>query len=145
MSMFGDAMPATQGAVLYPLPTVKSDKRDELDWERELVGLYLSDHPLNSVAEAIAESVTHLLGEIEPSMAGQMVTIAGMVASVRQITTKKGDPMAFVRIEDLQGGIEAIVFPAHLCKYPRALAQRYHRADFWEGRAAPRENTDHRR
>ncbi len=111
MSLFGDAMPAAATSMLYPLPRAEGDPREALDWEKELIGLYVSDHPLQRAAERIAASATTMIGEIDASMAGQPVTLGGMVASVRQITTKKGQPMAFVRLEDLQGAIEVIVFP----------------------------------
>jgi len=59
----------------------------------------------------VHDSVTSLIGEIEPGMNGQPVTIAGMLTAIRTIVTKKGDTMAFCRLEDLQGAIELTVFP----------------------------------
>ena len=111
MSLFGDAMPVAETSLLYPLPAAEGDPREALDWEKELIGLYVSDHPMQRAAEQIAESATVLIGEIDAAMSGQPVTIGGMVTSIRQITTRKGQPMAFARLEDLQGSIEVTIFP----------------------------------
>lgn len=111
MSLFGEALPAAGAELLYPLPAAEGDPKRELEWEKELIGLYLSDHPLQRVADAMADAVTVLIGSISAEMANQPVTVAGMVTAVRQTTTKKGDQMGFVRVEDLQGGIEVILFP----------------------------------
>ncbi len=96
-----------------PLPDVPEVSRKEmLAWERELIGLYISEHPLQQVAVDLDGVVTAFCGQIDEEMAGQKVVIAGMVTWVRTITTKKGEPMAFVGLEDLQGSIEVIVFPS---------------------------------
>ena len=114
-SLFGgEAMASSEVSLLPPLPEVEVDAaavKETLIWEKELIGLYLSEHPLHRVAQALAETVTVMLGGIDASLDGQPVTVAGMVTSVRKITTKKGDPMAFVRLEDLEGAVEVTVFP----------------------------------
>jgi DNA polymerase-3 subunit alpha len=113
MSMFdvsGFSAPAT-GSILYPLPEVEVvSRREMLGWEKELVGVYVSEHPLQPVMSRLRESVTCFLNEIDESMLGQKVTVAGMVNWVRQIYTKNGQPMAFVEIEDTQSSIEIVVF-----------------------------------
>ena len=86
-------------------------QKDALSWEKELVGAYISDHPLSRVWVDLENTITTLLGEIDETMAEQNVTVAGMVNFVRPIVTKKGDPMAFAQIEDLQGSIELVIFP----------------------------------
>ncbi len=94
------------------LPDVPEVPRKEmLGWEKELVGFYVSEHPLQQVVASLDGTVTAFCGEIEEEMAGQKVVLAGVVAWVRPHITKKGDPMAFVNLEDLQGNIEVIVFP----------------------------------
>jgi DNA polymerase III subunit alpha len=112
LSLFGDALPAADVALVYPLPDVPGDPKAELAWEKELIGLYLSEHPLRRVAGEMADRVTTMIGGIDASMDGQPVTVAGIVKSVRQITTKKGAAMAFGRLEDLQGSIEVTMFPS---------------------------------
>jgi DNA polymerase-3 subunit alpha len=94
------------------LPQVAEVRRREvLGWEKELVGAYISDHPLSRVWSSLENTITALTGQIDETMAEQNVTVAGMVNYVRQITTRKGDAMAFAQIEDLQGTIEAVIFP----------------------------------
>ena len=96
-----------------PLPDVPEVPRKEmLAWEKELVGFYVSEHPLQQVAASLDGTVTAFCGEIDEQMVGQKVVIAGVVAWVRPHTTKNGKPMAFVHFEDLRGSIEVIVFPS---------------------------------
>jgi DNA polymerase-3 subunit alpha len=96
-----------------PLPDVPEVSRKEmLAWEKELVGFYVSEHPLQQVAASLKGTVTAFCGQIDEEMAGQKVVIAGVVIWVRPHVTKKGNPMAFVQLEDLQGSIEIIVFPS---------------------------------
>jgi DNA polymerase-3 subunit alpha len=86
-------------------------RREILAWEKELVGAYISDHPLSRVWADLESTITVLTGQIDETMAGQKVTVAGMVNYVRQIVTRKGEPMAFAQIEDLQGTVEVVIFP----------------------------------
>ncbi len=99
-------------SVLHPLPEVAEiERRDLLNWEKELVGVYISSHPLQQLAVDLSGVVTAFCGQISEEMAGQRVSLAGMCADVRQIMTKKGEAMAFVQLEDLQGSCEVVVFP----------------------------------
>ncbi len=111
MSLFGDMLPASQTSMLYPLPQAHGDLKAELGWEKELIGLYLSEHPLHRVAEHLAETVTVMASDITPELDGQPVTLAGMVTRIRRIVTKKGSAMAFARVEDLSGEVELTLFP----------------------------------
>jgi DNA polymerase III subunit alpha len=85
--------------------------KEILSWEKELVGAYITDHPLSRVWADLEDTITVLTGQIEETMAGQKVTVAGMVNSVRKILTKRGKPMAFAEIEDLQGTVDLVIFP----------------------------------
>ncbi len=82
-----------------------------LAWERELLNLYLSAHPLAHVAKVLAKRVSAYTGYLNEEWAGQKVTLGGRVTAVRKITTKRGDAMAAVQLEDMQGAIEIVVFP----------------------------------
>jgi DNA polymerase-3 subunit alpha len=94
------------------LPEVGDMSRKEvLGWEKELVGAYISDHPLSRVWSDLEDSITVLTGQIDETMAGKSVTVAGLVNFVRHHITKKGDAMAFSQIEDLQGPLELVIFP----------------------------------
>lgn len=85
-------------------------EHDMLLYERELLGLYLSRHPLDGFDQYLEEN-TLPITEINSSMDGKVVTIGGVVTTVRSITTKNGARMAFVKVEDKSGECELIVFP----------------------------------
>ena len=97
-------------ATLPQLPEVS--RREVLTWEKELVGAYISDHPLSRVWTDLQNTITVLTGQIDESMAGQKVTVAGMVNHVRKIITKTNKQMAFAQIEDLGGTVELVIFPS---------------------------------
>jgi DNA polymerase III subunit alpha len=85
--------------------------RDQLLWERELMGLYLSQHPL-SMYELYLKEQTVPLQTLKPEHDGRSVTIGGAITEYREITTKNGQKMAFVKIEDKTATTELIVFPS---------------------------------
>ncbi len=91
-------------------PPDSADTREQLLWERELLGLYLSQHPLELFETFLAEQ-TVPLNSLTPDHDGKSVAIGGAVTDVREITTKNGQRMAFVKIEDKFGEIEAVLFP----------------------------------
>jgi DNA polymerase-3 subunit alpha len=95
---------------LPDVPPIPS--KELLKWEKELVGLYVSAHPLQQVAVNLEDTVTAFCGQIDESMVNQKVVVAGMVAWIRPHITKNDKPMAFVQLEDLQGSIEVVVFPS---------------------------------
>lgn len=89
---------------------VKYTEKEQLMWERELLGLYISAHPLDNY-DAFFEEQTVPLRNITPAIDGQKVTVGGLVTTIRTIVTKSGSKMAFVGIEDKTGESEIIVFP----------------------------------
>ncbi len=99
------------------LPSEVASQRDQLSWEKELIGLYLSRHPLDEYDEYIVDHALPL-NVLTPEMEGQPVKIAGMTTTVRKITTKNGATMAFVGLEDKTGALELIVFPRAYEKNP---------------------------
>jgi DNA-directed DNA polymerase III PolC len=118
-------------------------QRDMLGWEKELVGLYLSDHPLNALAEKIPSIGGHVFSAQLKSDGekhnGKQVAIAGIVAGIRNIVTKNGDAMAIINVEDAEGNVEAVFFPRTYAKYKEEvkLDQIYifrGKADAREGR-----------
>lgn len=102
----GAIMPSVE---LKTSPTRYTD-REKLLWERELLGLYISAHPLDNYAQFFEEQ-TLPLSTIDQSIDGRSVTIGGTVTSMRTIITKSGSKMAFVKIEDKFGEGEIVVFP----------------------------------
>ena len=95
---------------LMTAPTKHTDK-ERLTWERELLGLYISAHPLDNYDKYFEEQ-TIPLGELKPELDGKAATIGGLISSVRSIITKSGSKMAFVKMEDKTGETELIVFPS---------------------------------
>lgn len=95
-------------------PATPADKREQLRWERELTGLYVTDHPMGDLRHVLQRIITHTSADLlEQSevISGKSVTVAGLVTELRVITTKKGDGMAILQIEDMHGVINAVMFP----------------------------------
>lgn len=88
----------------------KFTSREQLIWERELLGLYLSNHPLSEYEAFLAEQAVPLK-EVEAGMDGRGIKVGGSVTEFREITTKNGQKMAFVKIADMFTEIELILFP----------------------------------
>jgi DNA polymerase-3 subunit alpha len=86
------------------------NSREQLLWERELLGLYLSQHPLSMFSKYLAEQ-TMPLAELKPEHDSKAVVVGGAIVDVREITTKTGSKMAFVKLEDQSGELELILFP----------------------------------
>jgi DNA polymerase-3 subunit alpha len=110
LSLFG----AHSGVVEeISLPSARNpvSRREILNWERELIGLYISDHPLSPVMGELADVVTHYSGQLAEAAHQEAVRVAGIVTRLRPHQTKAGKSMAFVTLEDLQGAIELVVFP----------------------------------
>jgi DNA polymerase-3 subunit alpha len=106
--MFGDN-------VATPLPALEMvdaavTKAEMLSWEKELLGVYVSEHPFSSAAVTTSQHVSALVSEITAELDGREVVIAGMVQSVRHLATKQGKPFIAVMIEDLSGTAEVTVW-----------------------------------
>ncbi|HTK39733.1 MAG TPA: DNA polymerase III subunit alpha, partial [Patescibacteria group bacterium] len=97
-------------------------EREQLMWERELMGLYISAHPLDNY-DAFFEEQAIGLHHMSPTIDGQSITIGGLVTTMRTIVTKSGKKMAFVAIEDKTGETEIIVFPNLFEQLGQDLAQ----------------------
>ena len=82
----------------------------KLQWEKEALGMYVSDHPLRGLRKYMQRKVS-LIGALKPSMTQKELTIGGLVSNLRKITTKKGDTMLVFELEDLSGKIPVVVFP----------------------------------
>ena len=87
------------------------DMRDKLAWEKELLGLYVSGHPLERFRAVIEKKDINIKKALETVKDGEAVVLAGMINEIRLIQTKKNDTMAFVTIADFSGSSEAVVFP----------------------------------
>jgi DNA polymerase III subunit alpha len=102
-------------SVLPAIPTVEWDKQTLLSFEREMLGLYVSDHPLFGIEHVLSQhadtSIASLMGE-EGKPEGATVTIAGLITGLQVKRTKKGDLWAIATVEDLDGAIECLFFPS---------------------------------
>lgn len=89
---------------------------DKLKWERELLGLYLSDHPINKYKDQIAKFVKTPIADIGEKDLNKTVRVSGVISNIKKIVTKTGKAMLIAKIEDLSGTIEITIFPNTLEK-----------------------------
>lgn len=107
-SLFGGGAAATS-IRLVPAPTATLEER--LGWEKELLGLYLSGHPLDPWRASLATREKNALWIKEKSRDGAAIVIAGVVETVKDLRTSKGDLMSFMTLRDFSGSVECVVFP----------------------------------
>ncbi len=106
----GDDAASVQSTLHLQKAPVKHDDKERLMWERELLGLYISAHPLDRYETYLSEQ-TQPLTQLVPEYDSRMMTVGGIISTVRTIVTKSGSKMAFVGIEDKFGEGEIIIFP----------------------------------
>lgn len=109
MSLFGESTGVIEDIQLPDVSNV--DKREMLNWERELIGLYISDHPLTPYQQTFTQIVSYFSGQLNQAQHEEKVRVAGLITAVRPYTTKTNKPMGFVTMEDVQGNIELVLFP----------------------------------
>lgn len=115
-----------------------ANEYEKLMWEKELLGLYISGHPLEKyrgLLEQQTTSIRKIIGDLNGTAAGsrnpfekyiingETVTIGGIISSIKKIMTKKGDPMMFIKVQDLTDTIEVVVFPSMIEKNPYAFVE----------------------
>ena len=93
-----------------PLATTEFDERELLRLEKETLGLYVSEHPLERVRAELKRKTDCALTDIERRRDGEFVTVGGIVSGLKQVTTKRGEPMVFVTLDDPTGSAEVVVF-----------------------------------
>jgi DNA polymerase III subunit alpha len=93
-----------------PIGTDEWEKTEKLAFEKEALGLYVSEHPLSGIRDVLRRKTDAQIVELERRRDGDVVTVGGIVGALRQTTTKKGEPMVFMRLDDVSGSVEAIVF-----------------------------------
>jgi DNA polymerase-3 subunit alpha len=112
--LFAELEADTPGAVddsRLPIPNVEFEKKERLVNEREMLGLYVSEHPLMGVDGALRRRVDASIGELEDVETGTILRVGGLVTNLRRKWTKKGDLMAIFALEDLAASAEVVVFP----------------------------------
>ena len=124
MSLFGD-LGGDQGGGAFDetitIPTVEFDKGDRLKFEKEMLGLYVSDHPLLGVEAALRRRVDCTVAEVPEKEDGSVVVLGGVITNLARKFTKKGDQMAVFVLEDLDASIEVTVFPRVLMEQGHKL------------------------
>ena len=95
---------------------------DKLIWEKELLGIYVSGHPLDAHAATIAKSAFTISGINADPQPGQPIILPVMIGEVRSVLTKTGDKMAFIRFEDKTGSIEGVIFPKLFKEFAELVA-----------------------
>jgi DNA polymerase-3 subunit alpha len=93
-----------------PIPQIPDDRKQLNEWEKETLGLFLSSHPLKEVRHALRAKVDCSLSDLASKKDGEWVTVGGMIAECKRIRTKKGDPMMFATLDDLEAQVELLVF-----------------------------------
>ena len=97
--------------------TEAASKREKLSWEKELLGLFVSSHPLEDY-KAILEKKSVQIASLGTSTSRRRVRIGGIISKIKKIITKTGKPMIFMNLEDLSDKIEVVVFPSMIEKEP---------------------------
>ncbi|MEW6717870.1 MAG: DNA polymerase III subunit alpha [Chloroflexota bacterium] len=110
ISFFG-SQTGLMGGIKLTSTATRVSQREQLKWERDLLGLYVSDHPLNAVIDDLNRIITHFSGELSEVSHNTHVRIAGLITYFLSRQTKSGSTMGFVTLEDLQGRIELLIFP----------------------------------
>ncbi len=126
-SLFGELEDDSFEAVSVQVPDLGEwDKRTLLAYERDMLGLYVSDHPLTGLEHVLARASDVTIGQLvteEDRPEGSIVTIAGLITSVVRKTTRKGDVYAVVAVEDLEGAVNVMVFPGNYQQWGTLLIE----------------------
>lgn len=115
IGLFGEAGSRNLKIELQKVP--EASKEERLLWEKELLGIYVSEHPLDEFKETF-KIIPHKNKDLFSFSEGKTVEIGGIISSIKKIITKTGEPMLFVTVEDPTGTIELLVFPSILKEDP---------------------------
>ena len=115
-SLFADE-PGLAGESALTIPKLEWPKKTQLAFEKEMLGLYVSDHPLLSMGVALESATSHGIGQLSDLTDRASVAVAGIVGSMTRRWTKNGDPRLFFQLEDLEGSVECIAFPKTVSDY----------------------------
>ena len=112
-SIFDDGLGQAESSRERHHPTISTSEFDEqelLRLEKETLGIYVSEHPLERVRADLRRKTDCALMDLERRRDGDIVTVGGIVSGIKQVTTKRGEPMVFVALEDPTGSAEVVVF-----------------------------------
>ncbi len=125
MTLFGDAEGGDSGLGDFErtaIPDIEFNKRDRLAFEKEMLGLYVSDHPLLGADAALARRTDATIDELADIEDGTLKTVGGVVTGLQKKWTRKGDLMAVFTLEDLRSAVEVMVFPRTMTEHGHKLA-----------------------
>jgi DNA polymerase-3 subunit alpha len=122
MSLFGEATDGPAFDERVVVPEVEFDKKERLAHEKEMLGLYVSDHPLLGAERALRRRSDCSIAEVVELEEGSRRTVGGVITGLQKKWTKRGDLMAVFTLEDLQGSIEVMVFPKTMASIGHLLA-----------------------
>jgi DNA polymerase III alpha subunit len=123
MTLFGDADDAASADFeRTPIPDLEFDKRDRLAFEKEMLGLYVSDHPLLGAEAALARRADCALDELADLDDGSAKAVGGVVTGLQRKWTRRGELMAVFVLEDLRSSIEVMVFPRTMTEHGHKLS-----------------------
>lgn len=126
MSLFGDSVVESDGSSDFnrmPIPDGEYSKTQLLAFEKEMLGLYVSDHPLMGAQSALSRFTDSTLSELKEGREGDMRTVGGVVTALNRKHTKRGDLMATFVLEDLASAVEVFVFPKTMAQYGSLLEE----------------------
>lgn len=112
---------------IAPTPLMQVDAAtdsEKIEWERELLGMYITAHPLGKIQPHLDSMGVRKIAEVKNMKSGQHIQVCGLITNIKRISTKKDNrSMAFILIEDQSGDIEAILFPDAYKEYAATLAE----------------------
>ncbi len=109
-SLFGAEEPSARAGIVE-IPSAEWDKKIKLGFEREMLGLYVSDHPLFGVESQLRALARTSIAALDETADGSTVTVGGIVAGVTRRYTRSGEPMLYFSLEDLEASVEVVCFP----------------------------------
>ncbi len=105
------------------LPNIKElPMFQKLEWEKELIGIYFSSHPLDSLEMFIKENNIYTVKDLREEKDNSKILLVGLISNIRRLTTKNGDSMAILSVEDKTGSIEVVIFPMKYDEFKNVLA-----------------------
>ncbi len=119
-------------------PSAEATNFQRLSWEKELLGLYVTSHPLEDYKEVLKKKASPLKN-LQSAYSKQRIRVGGIISSIKKILTKTGRPMLFVKLEDLTDKTEVVVFPNVIERNPTAFQEN--KIVFVSGRVDHRDNT----
>lgn len=114
MSLFGNGTATVQMEVDLLRPAAELTEvphKEILEWEKEALGVHVSEHPLERPLQILSQHTTTTIGDITADWNGKQVKLAGVISQLRTLTTKKGEPMAFGMLEDMNDKVDVVFFP----------------------------------